>query len=237
VLEQSYMPTMLLRNSYDTVCHEHLEYYGLKQIQWMTERTGLKIVDLEFNDINGGSFPLMVAKQSSRYPESPDVERILNEEARTGLHTLRPFQEFARNVAASRSTLRAFVEEAKRFGKSICALGASTKGNVLLQYCNMTPGDIARVGEVNPDKFEAFTPGTLLPIVSEDEVLALQPDYLLVLPWHFRDFFLEHPRFVDRNLVFPLPQLELVRTTSGKGTLAATPALESVANAPGSRIL
>ncbi len=160
-------------------------------------------------------------------PSLPTSQRILDDEARAGLHTLQPFQEFARNVAANRAKLRAFVEEAKRFGKSICALGASTKGNVLLQYCNITTSDISRVGEVNPDKFEAFTPGTLLPIVSEDDVLAMQPDYLLVLPWHFRDFFLEHDRFVDRNLVFPLPQLELVRTTSGHSTMAAAPGLDS----------
>jgi NDP-4-keto-2,6-dideoxyhexose 3-C-methyltransferase len=217
VLEQSYMPTMLLRNSYDTVCHEHLEYYALKQIKWMTERTGLKIVDVEFNDVNGGSFSLMVAKRAAPYPESPAVAEILEQEVRTGLDTLRPFEEFARNVAASRMALRAFLEEAKRFGKTVCALGASTKGNVLLQFCNITTGDIARVGEVNPDKFEAFTPGTLLPIVSEDAVLAMQPDYIVVLPWHFREFFLEHQRFIDRNLVFPLPQLEVVRIT-GKAT-------------------
>ncbi|MBM0106186.1 class I SAM-dependent methyltransferase [Steroidobacter sp. S1-65] len=232
VLEQSYMPTMLLRNSYDTVCHEHLEYYGLKQIKWMTDRADLKIVDVEFNDINGGSFSLMVAKRDSRYPESPAVEQILDEEARTGLHTLRPFNDFARNVAASRTTLRAFLDEARQFGKTICALGASTKGNVLLQYCGITPADIARVGEVNPDKFEAFTPGTLLPIVSEQEVLAMQPDYILVLPWHFRNFFLEHDRFTDRNLIFPLPQLEMVRMTGSKRDMSSSLRLDAGANKP-----
>lgn len=213
VLEQSYMPTMLQRNSYDTVCHEHLEYYALKQIKWMTDRLGLKIVDVEFNDINGGSFSLMVAKRDSRHAESPQVDSILEQEAHAGLQTLQPFYNFAENVAASRTTLRAFLDEAKRFGKTVCALGASTKGNVLLQYCQITEADITRVGEVNPDKYEAFTPGSLLPIVSEEEVLAMQPDYLLVLPWHFRPFFVEHPRYFGHNLIFPLPQLELVRTT------------------------
>lgn len=213
VLEQSYMPTMLERNSYDTVCHEHLEYYALKQIKWMTDRLGLKIVDVEFNDINGGSFSLMVAKQASRHAQSPQVSVILEKETRTGLDTLLPFEDFASRVAASRTTLRAFLDEAKRFGKTVCALGASTKGNVLLQYCKITEADIARVGEVNPDKYEAFTPGSLLPIVSEEDVLAMQPDYLLVLPWHFRGFFVEHPRYFGHNLIFPLPQLELVRTT------------------------
>jgi NDP-4-keto-2,6-dideoxyhexose 3-C-methyltransferase len=213
VLEQSYMPTMLERNSYDTVCHEHLEYYALKQIKWMTDRLGLKIVDVEFNDINGGSFSLMVAKQASSHAESPEVSALLDKEARAGLDTLQPFEDFAKRVAASRTTLRAFLDEAKRFGKTVCALGASTKGNVLLQYCKITEADIARVGEVNPDKYEAFTPGSLLPIVSEEDVLAMQPDYLLVLPWHFRGFFVEHPRYFGHSLLFPLPQLELVRTT------------------------
>jgi NDP-4-keto-2,6-dideoxyhexose 3-C-methyltransferase len=213
VLEQSYMPTMLERNSYDTVCHEHLEYYALEQIKWMTDRLGLKIVDVEFNDINGGSFSLMVAKQASSHAESPEVNAILDQEARTGLATLQPFEAFAKRVAASRTTLRAFLDEAKQFGKTVCALGASTKGNVLLQYCKITEADIARVGEVNPDKYEAFTPGSLLPIVSEEDVLAMQPDYLLVLPWHFRGFFVEHPRYFGHSLLFPLPQLELVRTT------------------------
>lgn len=212
VLEQSYMPTMLRQNSYDTVCHEHLEYYALKQIKWMTDRLGLKIVDVEFNDVNGGSFSLMVAKRDSRHAESPEVDSILDEEARAGLHTLEPFHHFARNVAASRTTLRAFLDESKRLGKTVCALGASTKGNVLLQYCKITDADIMRVGEVNPDKYEAFTPGSLLPIISEEDVLAMQPDYLLVLPWHFRSFFVDQPRYFGHNLIFPLPQLELVRT-------------------------
>lgn len=214
VLEQSYMPTMLLKNSYDTVCHERLEYYALKQTKWMTDRLGLKIVDVELNDINGGSFSITVAKRGSHHVESPSIEHILDEEARAGLHTLQPYREFARNVAASRTALRAFLDEARHYGKTICALGASTRSNVLLQYCNITTADVLRVGEVNPDKFEAFTPGTLLPIVPEREVLAMQPDYLLVLPWHFRQFFLEHQRFVGRNLIFPLPQLELVRMTN-----------------------
>jgi NDP-4-keto-2,6-dideoxyhexose 3-C-methyltransferase len=218
VLEQSYMPTMLERNSYDTVCHEHLEYYALEQIKWMTDRLGLKIVDVEFNDINGGSFSLMVAKQASSCAESPDVSAILDQETRAGLDTLQPFEDFAKRVAASRTTLRAFLDEAKRFGKTVCALGASTKGNVLLQYCKITEADIARVGEVNPDKYEAFTPGSLLPIVSEEDVLAMQPDYLLVLPWHFRGFFVEHPRYFGHSLLFPLPQLELVRTTEASAS-------------------
>ena len=213
VLEQSYMPTMLRMNSYDTVCHEHLEYYALKQIKWMTDRVGLQIIDVEFNDVNGGSFSVMLAKRGSPYGESPQVARILDKEAQEGLDTLRPYQAFARRVAASREAMRAFLDDARKSGKSVHALGASTKGNVLLQYCNITEADISRVGEVNADKFECFTPGTLLPIIAEDEILASRPDYLVVLPWHFRSFFVNHPKFSGLNLVFPLPDLTVVSST------------------------
>jgi hypothetical protein len=116
-------------------------------------------------------------------------------------------------VAARRAELRAFLDEVRQFGKSVSALGASTKGDVLLQYCNITEADVSRVGEVNPDKLGAFTPGTLLPIVPEDELLAAHPDYLLVLPWHFRNFFVDNPKFAGQNLLFPLPELEVVCCT------------------------
>ena len=211
VTEQSYMPLMLSRNSYDTVCHEHLEYYALRQIKWMADRADLKIIDVEFNDINGGSISLVMAKQPSRWPESVMVGEILSREVRDGLDTLEPYQVFARRVAASRDALRAFLEQARQNGKSVSGLGASTKGNVLLQYCQITEADIARVGEVNADKFGHFTPGTSLPIVPEEEALAMRPDYLVVLPWHFRSYLLNQARFRGRTLVFPLPELDVVQ--------------------------
>ena len=211
VTEQSYMPLMLSRTSYDTVCHEHLEYYALRQIKWMTDRADLKIIDVEFNEINGGSISLVMAKRPSRWAESAMVGEILGREVRDGLDTVGPYQVFARRVAASRDALRAFLEQARQNGKSVSGLGASTKGNVLLQYCHITEADIARVGEVNADKFGHFTPGTSLPIVPEEEALAMRPDYLVVLPWHFRSYLLNQARFRGQTLVFPLPELDVVQ--------------------------
>ncbi|QNP41329.1 class I SAM-dependent methyltransferase [Lysobacter solisilvae (ex Woo and Kim 2020)] len=208
VFEQSYMPTMLDALSYDTVCHEHLEYYALRQVKWMADRVGFTIVDLEFNDVNGGSFSVTAAKSTSGMAESPVVARVLAEERAAGLDTLAPFEDFARRTAQSRDGLRAFIECARAEGKSIAALGASTKGNVLLQYCGITTDDIAEVGEVNPDKFGAMTPGTYLPIAPESDVLAHGHDYHLVLPWHFRRHFLANPAYAGRTLVFPLPELQ-----------------------------
>ncbi|OOG42479.1 class I SAM-dependent methyltransferase [Rhodanobacter sp. C05] len=211
VFEQSYMPAMLEMNAYDTVCHEHLEYYALHQVKWMADRAGFRIIDVEFNDINGGSFSVTVAKTASGLPESNDLVRVLQHEVELGLDTLAPYQAFAARVAASRQELRDFTDQAHREGRTLAALGASTKGNVLLQYCGLDSGAVAVVGEVNPEKYGCYTPGTWIPIRPESEVLASKPDYLVVLPWHFRAFFLGNARFAGMRLLFPLPRLEVVQ--------------------------
>ncbi|MBI3044303.1 MAG: methyltransferase domain-containing protein [Betaproteobacteria bacterium] len=211
VLEQSYMPLMMERNSYDTICHEHLEYYGLKQIAWLAERAGLKIVDVEINDVNGGSFSVTAAPLGSRRTDVHGiVARMLADEKAAGLSDLAPYQAFYNRIEQSRRALRDFVADVRGHGKRLCGLGASTKGNVVLQYCRFNAGDIEAIGDVNPDKFGAFTPGTWIPIAPEAGVLASSPDYLLILPWHFREFFLRNPALAGRRLVFPLPQLEVV---------------------------
>jgi NDP-4-keto-2,6-dideoxyhexose 3-C-methyltransferase len=210
VFEQSYMPLMLERNSYDTVCHEHLEYYALKQIKWMTDRVDFKIIDVEFNETNGGSFSVTVAKKKASYPEYAGLETLLRGEIELGLDTLIPFSAFADRVTASRKELRSFVAKALTDGKRIAGLGASTKGNVLLQYCGFGEHELFAIGEVNQYKFGRFAPGTLIPIVPESELLADEPDYFLVLPWHFRQFFVEKYRLKKARMVFPLPALEIV---------------------------
>jgi NDP-4-keto-2,6-dideoxyhexose 3-C-methyltransferase len=210
VFEQSYMPLMLERNSYDTACHEHLEYYALKQIKWMADRVGLKILDVEFNEINGGSFSVTVAKVNSRYAEFAELATLLKSEDELGLDSLAPYQAFAVRVEATRKSLQAFVANALTQGKRVACLGASTKGNVLLQYCGFTSKELYAVGEVNPEKYGCFTPGSLIPIISEQQLFSDEPDYLIVLPWHFRPFFLEKYRLQKARLVFPLPVLEVV---------------------------
>ncbi|MEA1085865.1 class I SAM-dependent methyltransferase [Sphingomonas sp. CD22] len=210
VFEQSYMPLMLDTNSYDTVCHEHLEFYALRQIEWMARRTGLHILDVEFNDVNGGSFSITVRKTRGDEPLEPAVNEILTRERAAGLDTVAPFHAFAERTAQTREELIAFLRQAKSENKVVGAIGASTKGNVLLQYCDITTDEVVAVGEVNAEKFGKYTPGTFLPIVSESDLLAQKPDYLIVLPWHFRRFFETSAAFKGQTLVFPLPQLETV---------------------------
>ncbi len=211
VFEQSYMPTMLETNSYDTVFHEHLEFYALKQIKWMADRVGFKIIDVEFNDINGGSFSIMVTKSHGDLSVEPLVQNILDDENLKGMNTLVPYQEFSTRVTQTRRDLLAFLKTAKDEGKSVAVLGASTKGNVLLQYCGITTEHVEVVGEVNPEKFGCYTPCTWIPIVPESELLTKKTDYMIVLPWHFREFFIANKKLSGMNLVFPLPNLEVVK--------------------------
>ncbi len=210
VFEQSYMPLMLERISYDTVCHEHLEYYALAQIKWMSDRVGLRIVDVEFNETNGGSFSVAAAKISSSYPEFPGLQKLLNGESETGFDGPEPYRAFAARAAASREELRAFFLRAKASRQRVAGLGASTKGNVLLQYCGLSGRELYAIGEVNEDKFGCFTPGSLIPIRPEQELFADEPDFFLVLPWHFREFFLRKYKPKKAALVFPLPKLDVV---------------------------
>lgn len=209
VCEQSYMPLMLDTTSYDTACHEHLEYYALEQIFWMAERAGLEVVDVELNDINGGSFSFVAQKQGGVLQRSAELDRVLEEEARRNLGDLDTYRQFASRVDRHREAMLAFLRDAKARGKRVIALGASTKGNVLLQYCGITSELVEAVGEVNPDKFGKVTPGSNIPIVDEGALLATKPDYAIVLPWHFRSFFEKQDRYKDINLVFPLPELDI----------------------------
>jgi len=211
VFEQSYMPTMLETRSFDTICQEHLEYYGLSQIKWMTDRVGFRIINVELNDINGGSFSVTVAKQNSPYKLADNLDELLQKEHERRLATLKPYRKFAEQLSMVKNDLLQFLHRSKQDGKTVMGLGASTKGNVILQYCGITKQELPCIGDVNTDKFGCYTPGTLIHIVPESEVLGKNPDYLLVLPWHFRNFFVKSPIFKGRKLVFSLPKLEIVK--------------------------
>ena len=213
VFEQSYMPIMLQENAYDTICHEHLEYYGLKQIKWLTDRAGLKILDIEINKINGGSFSVMAAHKNHPLPESPKVGVILAQEENAQLHTLKPYLDFKDNIVRHRVELSEKLKQIREQGSKVFGYGASTKGNVILQWCGFTVNDIACIAEVNRDKFGSFTPGSFIPIIPEQEARAKKPDYFLVLPWHFRDNIIVREKEYLKSggkLFFPLPKLEIV---------------------------
>jgi hypothetical protein len=212
--EQSYMPSMLRTNSYDTVCHEHLEYYALAPVKSLLESKGLKIVDVEMNSVNGGSFAVTATHFDSKVKANdPVIHWLLEQEERMGLGTPRPYREFEERVFRHREDLSRLIRSLNADGKKVLGYGASTKGNVLLQFCGFNNTDIPCIAEVNPDKFGKFTPGTHIPIVSEKDAHAQNPDYLLVLPWHFKAGIVEREQeYLARGgkLIFPLPEIEII---------------------------
>jgi hypothetical protein len=212
--EQSYMPTMLRMNAYDTVCHEHLEYYSLGVVKKLLENCDMKIIDVQMNSINGGSFAVTAARKESTLNSNDTVINwMLGQEDRMGLHTPRPFRQFEERVFEHRENLQRLIRDLNDDGKTVMGYGASTKGNVLLQFCGFTSKDIPFVAEVNPDKFGSFTPGSNIPILSEAEVKAMKPDYMLVLPWHFRDNIIQREAEYlasGGKLIFPMPEIEIV---------------------------
>ncbi len=219
VFEQSYLPAMVEKTSYDTVCHEHQEYYALKQIVWMTERAGLTIVDVELNEINGGSFSVTAALKASAHAASVvGVDKFLANEQSSGFGAFAVYQHFRDRVFRHRDQLLQTLKAALQRGEKILGYGASTKGNVILQFCGLTPKELPAIAEVNPDKFGCYTPGTLIPIISEQEAHALRPDAFLVLPWHFRENLLEREAAYlasGGEMIFPLPKIEVVGLDKG----------------------
>jgi hypothetical protein len=212
--EQSYMPSMLRTNSYDTICHEHLEFYSFKVVKELLESYGLRVVDVQMNAVNGGSFAITACKKNAAYVSNkPIINWMLKQEVDMGLETPKPFRDFEERVFRHRRDLIDLIEALVSDGKKIIGYGASTKGNVLLQFCGITPEHVPYIAEVNEDKFGSYTPGTLIPIISEKEARAMKPDYFLVLPWHFKHNILEREKdFLAQGgkFIFPLPEIEIV---------------------------
>ena len=212
--EQSYMPSMLRLTSYDTICHEHVEYYSLQVVEKILAAADMKVLDVQMNAVNGGSFAVTAGhKNTTRKANRPVIDWLLSQEERMGLATPRPYREFEERVFRHREDLRRLLRALRDDGKRILGYGASTKGNVVLQYCGIGPDLVEAIAEVNPDKFGHVTPGSHIPIVSEADALKMKPDYYLVLPWHFKDNILQREQkyLADGGkMIFPFPEIEIV---------------------------
>jgi len=213
-LEQSYMPAMIRNLSYDTICHEHVEYYSLKSIKFILDKVGFKIIDIEFNDINGGSFALTVAKRDSNYKENTKtVQWLLEKEEILKYNEVSTHRNFYKQCVKQKQLLINLLKNLKDMKKKVLGYGASTKGNVILQFCNIDERLIPYIGEVNKFKYNKYTPGSNIKIISENELKNMKPDYMLVLPWHFKNFIIKKEKQFLKNggkLIFPLPDIEIV---------------------------
>lgn len=201
ITEQSYFPLMVQNSSFDTICHEHLEYYCIQQIRYMADIAGLKIIEISVNETNGGSFQVVMCKKENRdYPEELIDDMFVN-------LTTNFYEGFSKRVNRIKKTMQDTLRNIPRHNL-IFGYGASTKGNVILQYCGIDHRLISTIGEVNKEKWGCFTPGTHIPIISEEEAKKMKPDFFLVLPWHFKDFIIKKEKLFIKNggkFIFPIP--------------------------------
>lgn len=214
VFEQSYSLLMLAKNMYDTAVQEHLEYYSLGNIERILSEAGLRVREVQLNDCNGGSFRVAAEHHNDR-PSHPSVSLLEQAEKILGFDGLAIYKHFENTAKLHKQEFRKLLQDIKDKGQSVYGLGASTKFNAVLQYCDITPALLPKIGEVNEDKFGCETPGSAIPIVPEKEIFALKPDYLVVGPYHFKDFLLQLPHVkkylaAGGKLIFPLPSLEIV---------------------------
>lgn len=190
IVQMADLPNMLRHNMFDNICHEHLTYFHLAPMEFLLKKCGLKLVDLEMNQANGSSYRFYIRKMNGPEPSHDALKRIAKtrfEEFNLALDTDEPYKKFKENIERNKNDLTFFINQEQAKGKKVFVYGASTKGNVLLQYCGLNETIIPYAAERNPRKWGTKTLGSDIPIISEEEARAMKPDYFLVLPYHFLD--------------------------------------------------
>jgi SAM-dependent methyltransferase len=217
VLELSYLPLMLSQNAFDTMVHEHLEYYHLEVIEFLLSKFDLKVTDVQLNDINGGSFRIFV-QQKNKIIEQESLNRVIElreNEKKLNLNSNIPYDAFIEQINLEKNKLVSFIATETSKGKIFHGYGASTKGNTLLQFYNLDEKLIKFIADRNPDKWGRITIGTNIPIISEEESHLMKPDYYLVLPWHFEKEFRDREQIYLENggkLIIPLPEFKIIES-------------------------
>jgi hypothetical protein len=215
VIQFTDLLSMFKLTAYDSFCGEHLEYYTLQNVMDILSKANLEVNDVSYNTVNGGSIRVTASHKDSRFV-CPSVATALSEEKNYFLE--HDFNFFNANIATTKLKVAGFLKWAKSVDKVVHLLGASTKGNTLLQHCNVTKELVPYAAEVNPDKFGLRTAGSDIEIISETDSLIMHPDYYLIPVWHFKESILKNPKiqiYLDRggHLVFPLPEFTVVTAT------------------------
>jgi len=211
-IEVQHLLTLMELNQYDTIYHEHFQYYTVASAQRALASGGLSVVDVELVSTHGGSIRLWARPTEVAGEPSARVHDVLAREKAAGLHELSGYTEFAARVAKVRRDLLAFLTKAAAEGKTVVGYGAPGKGNTLLNHCGIRPDLLAYTVDRNPYKHGRFTPGTRIPILPPERIAEDRPDYVLVLPWNLRDELVEQLAYVREwggSLVFPIPELEV----------------------------
>ena len=214
ILEHADLLSIMKNCLFDTICHEHLEYYSTRIIKKLMEKNELRVFDIKQNDINGGSMCYFISHNKSKYKTNKKViNKILEEEKKFKLESKNTYVKFFKRINLIKNNLNKILDNHYKSNKIIHAYGASTKGNVLLQYFNISNNIIKFIADRNNKKVNSFTPGTKIKIISEEQSRKMLPDYYLVLPWHFKKEILERELKIRKKgtkFIFPLPKLEII---------------------------
>ena len=214
VLEQSYFPLLIKNNAYDSICHEHLSYFMHRQLNLLLKKEKLKIIDVSFNNMNGGSVRFFISHQESEYKvNGKNLSKVINIENKIFSNFSKTKNQFRKNIINSKKKLIYLINKLNKKNKIIHIYGASTKGNVIIQFCGITKKMIPYAVERNPEKVGRYTPGSFIPIISEKRSRALNPDFFLVMPWHFKKEIVSREKlFLNKGgkLIFPLPNIHMV---------------------------
>jgi len=216
-IEVQHLLTLIEQNQYDTIYHEHFQYYTVASAQRALASGGLSLVDVELVPTHGGSIRLLAQPTENAGEPTQRVLDVLSREKAAGLHELAGYTEFARSVAEVRRNLLRFLVDAAALGKTVVGYGAPGKGNTLLNHCGIRPDLLAYTVDRNPYKHGRFTPGSRIPILPPEQIAVDKPDYVLVLPWNLRVELSAQLSYVGEwggKLVFPIPRLEIVEVTS-----------------------
>lgn len=214
VIQLMDLRSMLQATDFMNICHEHLEYYSLEVLVNLMERHGLQVFDVSYNSTNGRSMRVLVGHKDFRLIGRSVFEAIQSEHDYMDFFE-NPWSAFAYRVEFIKSNIMKFIHDELGKGKSIYVLGASTKGSTLLQYFGIDHNLIPFAAEVNKNKFGLKIVGTGIEIISEEHALKLNPDYFLVLPYHFKEFLLKKEGVVNYlqnggSLIFPMPCPEII---------------------------
>tara|TARA_B100000989_G_scaffold277021_1_gene237672 strand:- start:2916 stop:4139 length:1224 start_codon:yes stop_codon:yes gene_type:complete len=214
ILEQADLLSIIRNCLFDTICHEHLEYYSTRVIINLMKINSLRVFDIKQNDINGGSLRYLICHKKAKYKENKKkITSVLKEENKINLESKKTFSLFFKRINKVKKETNKLISLLLKKGKSIHGYGASTKGNVLLQYFGISNKEIPFIAERNSQKFNQFTPGTKIKIISEYLSRKKKPDYYLVLPWHFKKEILKREskmRKYGTKFIFPLPKLKVL---------------------------
>jgi len=216
-IEVQHLLTLIQENQYDTIYHEHFQYYTVESARRALSRGGLSVVDVELLPTHGGSIRLWARPDAVAGEPSERMMQVLDAEKAAGLHEMSGYTEFSERVTKVRLELNKFLTDAALEGKTVVGYGAPGKGNTLLNHCGIRPDVLRYTVDRNPYKHGRFTPGTRIPILPPERIEADRPDYVLVLPWNLRKELTAQLSFVDEwggKLVFPIPHLEIVEVKS-----------------------